>query len=78
MYMGITVSIGEGTELSLVAQSSDYHGNAAASGPQSLTILFKPKYLSQIHQMRINTILQDCNPVVKLSGEFLDTEDHPN
>lgn len=30
MHIGITVSIGEGTELSPVAQSSDYCGNATA------------------------------------------------
>jgi len=38
--MGITLSTGDGTELSPVAQSSDYHGNVTASGPKSLTTLF--------------------------------------
>lgn len=40
MHMGITASIGEGTERSPVAQSSDYHGNVRANGPKSLTTLF--------------------------------------
>lgn len=78
MYMGITVSIGEGTELLPGAQSSDYHGNFTAKDLEAQVFYFKPQYVVQINQIRINTMLQDCYQVVKSLGEFLGTGDHSN
>lgn len=50
MYMAITMSNGERTELPPVAEMLHHNG------PE----FFKPLHVSQIHQIRTNTMLQDC------------------
>lgn len=75
MYTAITTSTGERTELP--PQAWMLHcGNVTANGPKSLTILNHS--MSQIHQIRTNTMLQDCFWVVILVGEFLNTGDDFN
>lgn len=68
MYMAITMSTGERTELPPVAEMLHHNG------PE----FFKPLHVSQIHQIRTNTMLQDCFEAVILVCEFLNTEDYSN
>ena len=46
--------------------------------PKAWPLYFKKQHVSQINQIRINTMLRDCYQLVRLLGEFLNTENNLN